>query len=153
MKTRTIEITVGLFIVLGVLALGFLAVQVSGLSMADSRKETYRLYAPFNNVAGLAVRAKVSFAGVTVGRVTAITIDPATYRATVEMAIDKKVNYLTTDSSAAIQTAGVLGEKYISLNTGSDPELLGDGDVIEDTQSALILEELIGKLVSSFINK
>jgi|KBSSwiStaDraftv2_1062776.scaffolds.fasta_scaffold22999_5 phospholipid/cholesterol/gamma-HCH transport system substrate-binding protein len=153
MRMPTIEISVGAFMLAGMLALGFLAVQVSGLSIHDSNRDTYKLYAHFTNASGLAVRAKVSVAGVVVGRVTAIKLDPKDTRAKVEMAIQKEVNFLTTDSIASIQTAGILGEKYISISVGGDPEMLADGQEITDTQSALVLEDLIGKVLTSIGSK
>ena len=153
MRLRTIEISVGAFVLAGILALGFLAIQVSGLSIRDNNRDTYKLYAHFNNASGLASRAKVTVAGVVIGRVTSISLDPKDTRAKVEMAIDKKVNFLTSDSIAAIQTAGILGEKYISLSIGGEPDLLKDGDEIADTQSALVLEDLIGKFLTSVGNK
>jgi phospholipid/cholesterol/gamma-HCH transport system substrate-binding protein len=153
MRLRTIEISVGAFVLAGILALGFLAIQVSGLSIHDNHRDTYKLYAHFNNASGLAARAKVTVAGVVIGRVTNIALDPKDTRAKVEMAIDKKVNFLTSDSIAAIQTAGILGEKYISLSIGGEPDVLKDGDEIADTQSALVLEDLIGKFLTSVGNK
>ena len=153
MRIRTIEISVGAFMLAGILALCFLAIQVSGLSIHDSNQDTYTLYAHFSNASGLAVRAKVTVAGVVIGRVTGITLDPKDNRAKVEMAMQKEVNYLTLDSIASIQTAGILGEKYISISVGGDPEVLEDGDEIVDTQSALVLEDLIGKVLTSIGSK
>lgn len=153
MRMRTIEISVGAFMLAGILALGFLAIQVSGLSIRDSNRDTYRVYAHFTNASGLAVRAKVSIAGVVIGRVTAITLDPADTRAKVEMAIQRNVDFITSDSIASIQTAGILGEKYISISIGGDPEVLQDGGEIADTQSALVLEDLIGKVLTSIGSK
>ncbi|HEY3699365.1 MAG TPA: outer membrane lipid asymmetry maintenance protein MlaD [Spongiibacteraceae bacterium] len=153
MRMRTIEISVGAFMLAGLLALGFLAIQVSGLSIHDSNRDTYKLYAHFTNASGLAARAKISVAGVVIGRVTAITLDPKDTRAKVEMAIQKNVNFLTNDSIASIQTAGILGEKYISISVGGDPEVLKEGDEITDTQSALVLEDLIGKVLTSIGSK
>ena len=153
MRMRTIEISVGAFMLAGILALGFLAMQVSGLSIHDSNRDTYRVYAHFTNASGLAVRAKVAIAGVVIGRVTAITLDPKDTRAKVEMAIQSNVNFVTTDSIASIQTAGILGEKYISISIGGDPEVLSDGDEIADTQSALVLEDLISKVLTSIGSK
>lgn len=137
----------------GILAVAFLAIQVSGINLKDNNRETYKLTAHFNNVSGLAVRAKISVAGVVIGRVTSISLDPVDSRALVEMAIDKKVDYLTIDSIAAIQTAGILGEKYISIAPGGDADVLKDGDEIMDTQSSLVLEDLIGKFLTSAANK
>ena len=153
MRMRTIEISVGAFMLAGILALGFLAVQVSGLSIHDSDRDTYKLYAHFTNASGLTVRAKVAIAGVVIGRVTAITLDPKDTRAIVEMAIQKNVNFITSDSIASIQTAGILGEKYVSLSIGGDPEVLKNGEEIADTQSALVLEDLIGKVLTSIGSK
>jgi phospholipid/cholesterol/gamma-HCH transport system substrate-binding protein len=152
---RTIEISVGVFMLAGILALAFLAIQVSGLSVRDNNHETYRIYAHFTNASGLTARAKVSVAGVVIGRITAITLDPKDARAKVEMAIDKKVDFLTTDSIAAIQTAGILGEKYISISIGGNPEVFKDGDEFEEgsTQSALVLEDLIGKVLTNLGSK
>ena len=149
MRLRTVEISVGAFMLVGILALAFLAVQVSGLNLKENRRETYKLSAHFNNASGLAVRAKVTVAGVVVGRVTSIALDPKDTRALVEMAIEKNVDFLTSDSIAAIQTAGILGEKYISIASGGDSEMLKGGDEIQDTQSALVLEDLIGKFLTS----
>lgn len=153
MQSRNIEITVGAFILLGIVALSFLVIQVSGLSFADARRDTYRLSAQFNTVAGLAPRAKVMVAGVAVGHVTAIHIDPVTVRAVVDMAIDSEVDYLTTDSIASIKTAGVLGEQYVSIAVGGAEDILQPGDTIRDTQSAMVLEDLIGKFVTNFGDK
>jgi phospholipid/cholesterol/gamma-HCH transport system substrate-binding protein len=149
MRQRYIEISVGAFMLLGIFALSFLAIQVSGLSLGAAHRDTYRLSARFNNVAGLTARAQVMVAGVSVGHVTAIHIDPLTVRAVVDMAIDENVDYLTTDSIASIKTAGVLGEQYVSIAVGGAPDILGDGDTIRDTQSAMVLEDLIGKFMSS----
>jgi phospholipid/cholesterol/gamma-HCH transport system substrate-binding protein len=153
MRIRTIEISVGAFILAGILALCFLAIQVSGLSIHDSNRDTYKLYAHFSNASGLAERAKVTVAGVVIGRVTSISLDPKDNRAKVEMSIQKDVNYLTLDSIASIQTAGILGEKYIAISVGGDPDVLKAGDEIVDTQSALVLEDLIGKVLTSIGGK
>ena len=102
---------------------------------------------------GFAPRAKVMVAGVAVGHVTAIHIDPVTVRAVVDMAIDSEVDYLTTDSIASIKTAGVLGEQYVSIAVGGAEDILQPGDTIRDTQSAMVLEDLIGKFVTNFGDK
>ena len=149
MYSRKIEILVGVFILIGIAALSFLALQVSGLSVKSVNSDTYKISARFNNVAGLTSRAKVTIAGVTVGQVTAIKLDPVSVRALVEMSINKNVDYLTTDSIAAIKTAGVLGEQYISISVGGEPDVLGDGDMITDTQSSMVLEDLIGKFMTN----
>lgn len=153
MRMRNIEISVGAFMLAGILALAFLALQVSGFNFRESRSETYKLYAHFSNASGLAERAKITIAGVVVGRVTSISLDPVDTRAKVEMAIQKDVNYLSRDSIASIQTAGILGEKYIAISVGGDPEALTEGGEIVDTQSALVLEELIGKVLTNLGGK
>lgn len=153
MASRYIETTVGAFLVIGIAALAFLAIQVSGLSLSSATRDTYMLSAQFNNVAGLTARAKVMVAGVAVGKVTAIHIDPISVRAVVDMAIDQKVDYLTEDSIASIKTAGVLGEQYVSIAVGGAPEILQAGGYIVDTQSALVLEDLIGEFVTNIGDK
>jgi len=153
MQSRNIEITVGAFILLGIVALSFLVIQVSGLGFTEAGRDTYPLSAQFNTVAGLTPRAKVMVAGVAIGHVTDIHIDPVSVRAVVDMAIDRDVDYLTTDSIASIKTAGVLGEQYVSISVGGAEDLLKPGDTIRDTQSAMILEDLIGKFVTSFGDK
>lgn len=148
MRRRYLELGVGMFIVAGIVALFMLALQVSGIRQ-EQNGETYLITARFDSVAGLQERAKVTTAGVLIGRVTNIALDPSDYRAVVSMAIKKDVDYLSTDTIAAIQTAGVLGEKYIALSIGADEETLSEGDEITDTASAVVLEELIGKVMSA----
>ncbi|MGH8491803.1 MAG: outer membrane lipid asymmetry maintenance protein MlaD [Moraxellaceae bacterium] len=152
MRTRTLEMAVGLFLVAGFVALFFLAIKVSGLSDETSRP-SYRLYTSFQNAGGLTVRAKVTMAGVAIGRVSSITLDPKTLKAKVALDIYKDVNSIDNDSVASILTAGLLGEKYIGVVPGAGDEILKDGDEIEQTQSALVLEDLIGKFLSSMANK
>ncbi len=147
-STRTVEISVGLFMVAAVLALTALAFKVSGLSL-DGSRPIYRLVAKFDNVADLRARAKVSISGVVVGRVASVGLDPVSLRATVDMDIYEDVGLFPEDSIAVIQTAGLLGDKFIGISIGGALEELEDGGVIEDTQSALVLEDLIGKFVSS----
>ncbi|UAW97825.1 outer membrane lipid asymmetry maintenance protein MlaD [Halopseudomonas nanhaiensis] len=151
MRTRSLELTVGLFILAGVLALVVLALRVSGLTSVTSG-DTYKVYAHFDNVAGLTPRAKVTMAGVTIGQVTDITFDKNRYTGFVEMAIDANVNTLPADSAASIVTAGLLGEKYVGISVGGEDELLADGDEILDTQSALVLEELIGRFLLNTVS-
>ena len=152
MQNRTLEIGVGLFLLAGILALLLLALRVSGLSPTASN-DTYKLYAYFDNIAGLTVRAKVSMAGVTIGKVTAIDLDHDHFTGRVTMQIDKRVNNLTTDSTASILTAGLLGEKYVGLSVGGEDTLLKDGGTIHDTQSSLVLEDLIGKFLLNTVSK
>ena len=152
MQNRTMEIGVGLFLLAGILALLLLALRVSGLSPTAST-DTYKLYANFDNIAGLTVRAKVTMAGVTIGKVTAIDLDRDNYMARVTLQLEKAVDNLPTDSTASILTAGLLGEKYIGLSVGGEDTLLKDGDTIHDTQSSLVLEDLIGKFLLNTVSK
>ena len=146
MRTRLMELSVGIFMLLGIVALVLMALRVSGISTTDTG-DKYMVKAYFENLGGLTERAKVSMSGVTIGRVTKVYLDAEDYVAVVEMEISKSMSTLTTDTSAAILTAGLLGEKYIGLTVGADDEYLEEGGVIEDTQSALVLEELIGQFL------
>ncbi|MBD9416814.1 outer membrane lipid asymmetry maintenance protein MlaD [Pseudomonas sp. PDM16] len=152
MQSRSLEIGVGLFLLAGLLALLLLALRVSGLS-AGNAGDTYKLYANFDNIAGLTTRAKVTMAGVTIGKVTAIDLDRDSYTGRVTMEIEKRVDNLPMDSTASILTAGLLGEKYIGLSVGGEEDLLKDGSTIHDTQSSLVLEDLIGKFLMNSVNK
>lgn len=152
MQNRTLEVGVGLFLLAGILALLLLALRVSGLAATPSA-DTYKLYAYFDNIAGLTVRAKVTMAGVTIGKVTAIDLDRDNFTGRVTMLVDKKVNNLPLDSTASILTAGLLGEKYIGISVGGDDKLLADGGTIHDTQSSLVLEDLIGKFLLNSVGK
>ncbi|MFJ4142139.1 outer membrane lipid asymmetry maintenance protein MlaD [Pseudomonas sp. NPDC089734] len=152
MQNRAIETGVGLFLLAGILALLLLALRVSGLS-ASATNDSYKLYAYFDNIAGLTVRAKVSMAGVPIGRVTAIDLDRDTFTGRVTLEIQKKVDNLPSDSTASILTAGLLGEKYIGISVGGDETLLKDGSTIHDTQSSLVLEDLIGKFLLNTVSK
>ena len=151
MRSRTLEITVGLFLLAGVLALVLLALRVSGLSF-HGHTDTYRVYAYFDNTSGLTTRAKVTMAGVTVGKVAAIELDHEGFSSKVSLDLDSKVNNLPLDTTASILTAGLLGEKYISLSVGGEDDVLEDQSVITDTQSSLVLEELIGKFLLNSVN-
>jgi len=146
MRMRVLEISVGAFILAGVLALVGLALNVSGLSVS-SNTDTYTVYARFENIGGLTPRAKVTMSGVAIGKVTSIDLDTEQLVARVAMEINGDVDFLSIDSSASILTAGLLGEQYIGVTVGAEEENLQDGDYIEDTQSALVLEELIGKFL------
>ena len=146
MRGRTLELAVGGFMLIGLLAIIFLALRVSGLSM-NSSEESYRVVAKFENIGGLTVRAKVTMAGVTIGRVSNIYLDKEDFVGVVEMDIYKQFNNLSSDTSASILTAGVLGEKYIGLIQGAELDNLADGSEIYDTQSALVLEDLIAKFL------
>ena len=152
MQNRTMEIGVGLFLLAGILALLLLALRVSGLSPTAST-DTYKLYAYFDNIAGLTVRAKVTMAGVTIGKVTAVDLDRDNYTARVTLQLEKSVDNLPTDSTASILTAGLLGEKYIGISVGGEDTVLKDGGTIHDTQSSLVLEDLIGKFLMNTVSK
>lgn len=152
MRMRTLELGVGSFMLAGLVALAVLVVNISGLSLSGA-KQSYTLYALFENAGGLTVRSKVSMSGVVIGEVASISIDKKLLKARVEMSIHNDADYLSYDTSAAILTAGLLGEKYIGVTVGADQEMLVDGDTIEDTQSSLVLEELIGKFLFNKVSE
>lgn len=146
MKTRTTELAVGVFVLVAAAALFFLAMRVSGLTQSTSAN-TYTITASFDNISGLTSRAKVTMSGVSIGRVTKISLDPVRLNAVVEMQINSDVDEISTDSAASILTAGLLGEKYIGIVPGADETYLKNGDEITLTQSSLVLEDLIGKFL------
>ncbi|ADC63745.1 outer membrane lipid asymmetry maintenance protein MlaD [Allochromatium vinosum] len=145
-KRRNVELTVGTFVALGLVALFFLAMQVSNLSL-NTAGEGYLVQARFANVGSLKVRAPVTMAGVRIGRVESVRFDKQTYEAVVSMRIDAAVDSIPDDTFASIFTAGLLGEQYIGLEPGGSPEPLRDGDEIVNTQSALVLEQMIGQFL------
>lgn len=148
MKTRTVEIWVGFFVVLGIAALLMLALQVSGLGSFYQRDDGYTVSAVFQNIGGLKVRSKVTVGGVKIGRVTAINLkqnEYKEYQPIVDMTINSSVKNLPKDSIAKILTAGLLGDNYIGIELGRDETFLENGDVITLTSQALLLEELISK--------
>jgi phospholipid/cholesterol/gamma-HCH transport system substrate-binding protein len=142
---RSIETLVGLFVLLGMAGLVFLALKAANLA-SFSGGDTYAVLAKFDNIGGLKVRAPVRSAGVTVGRVASITLDSKTYQGVVRLEVDTKVQF-PKDSSARILTAGLLGDQYIGLEPGADEKNLAAGDVITQTQSAVVLESLIGQFL------
>lgn len=146
MSTRSIEVAVGGFVAIGLALLAWLAITVSGLDFSPAQDE-YKVQARFSNIAGLKPRAKVTSAGVSVGRVESIELDPVDGKAIVTMAIRGEFDQFPLDTSASILTAGLLGEKYIGLRLGAEFDNLIDGDEIEDTQSSLVLEDLIGRFL------
>jgi len=146
MFTRMTEIAVGLFVAAGLVALAMLAMKVSNLG-AFSDTEGYVVKARFENIGGLKVRSPVRLGGVRVGRVNAINYDQDRYEAVVEMTVGSGFDRLPIDSSASIFTSGLLGEQYIGLEPGAEEEYLKAGDVIELTQSAIVIEQLIGKFL------
>ena len=142
-KAKNIEIMVGLFVAAGFAALFMLAMKVSNLS-AFSENDTYTVQAQFDNIGGLKVRSPVRIGGVRIGRVSSIRYDDNKLEAVVHMIISNKHNKLPEDTRANIYTAGLLGEQYIGLEPGGSTEFLKNGDRIVETQSALVLERLIG---------
>jgi phospholipid/cholesterol/gamma-HCH transport system substrate-binding protein len=146
MRNRTMELWVGIFILLGAVALFVLAFKVSGLT-ESIRGNSYALTAVFDNIGGLKIRAPVKIAGVRIGEVSNITLDPANYRALVEMSFNRDGVKLPTDTSANIYTAGLLGANYVELSPGFDQTYLKDGEQITTTHPALILENLIGQFL------
>ncbi len=148
MQSRTVEIMVGTFVALGLAALFMLAMKVSNLTVI-STGEGYPLHAKFQDIGGLKIRAPVTVAGVAIGRVTKIGLDPTTYEAVVTMTIDGRNLRLPQDTSASIYTTGLLGENYIALEPGGDETVLKPGGQITLTQSALVLERMIGQFLSS----
>jgi phospholipid/cholesterol/gamma-HCH transport system substrate-binding protein len=143
---RTLEISVGAFMAAGLVALFFMAMQVSNLSSL-SNDNGYRVNLHFDNIGGLKVKAPVKMAGVLVGRVSGIDLDSNSYDAKVTLNISQKYNKIPEDTLAKIYTAGLLGEQYIGLEAGGSGEYLGEGSEISMTQSALVLEEVIGQFL------
>ena len=146
MTSKGVEIGVGLFVALGLAALLMLAMKVSNLS-ESSVNDGYELTARFDNIGGLKVRSPVTMAGVRIGRVSEIGFDSQTYEAVVNLTIDSKYDQLPDDTSASIFTAGLLGEQYIGLEAGGSLQFLGDKDEIKLTQSAVVLEQIIGQFL------
>ncbi len=145
-QTRTVEIGTGLFALLGLGALFFLTTQTTGGDDFDA-EEIYTVEARFENVGSLRPRAPVAMSGVTIGRVTSITFDPVSLEAVVEFVIDSTYSQIPEDSDATILTAGILGSQYIGLQAGGSDIYLEDGSEIMFTQSAIVLENLIGKFL------
>lgn len=151
MQTKKSEIWVGVFLLLALCAALFLCLRVADLKSLGS-EPTWRLYAIFDNVGGLKVGSPVKIGGVVIGRVTDIELDNKTYSPRVSMDIDKKYDQLPDTSSLAVRTSGLLGEQYLALNVGfDDPDMgtsmLKDGSTIQDTKSAMVLEDLIGQFL------
>jgi phospholipid/cholesterol/gamma-HCH transport system substrate-binding protein len=139
------DVWVGLFVLLGGAALLFLALQAGNL-LSLSFEDTYRVQARFDNIGGLKPRSAVRSAGVVVGRVESITFDDQTYQASVTLSLERRFAF-PKDSSAKILTAGLLGEQYIGLEPGAEEQNLAAGDVITQTQSAVVLENLISQFL------
>ena len=145
MNKTVLDLWVGLFVIAGVAALLFLALKVGSMS-AVKASNSYEIIARFDNIGGLKPRAPVKSAGVVVGRVADIGFDNETFEAAVTLRLDKRYAF-PKDTSAAIMTSGLLGEQYIGLEAGGDEQMLKDQDRITLTQSAVVLENLIGHFI------
>ena len=145
MNRSTIDLWVGIFVAIGLGALLFLALKVGNLA-SFSTAETYRVEARFSNIGGLKVRAPVKSAGVVVGRVAEIKFDNEAFEAVATLTIDAAYKF-PRDTSAKILTSGLLGEQYIGLEAGGNPQMLKDGDRMRLTQSAVVLENLISQFL------
>ncbi len=151
LKRSTIDLWVGIFVAIGIASIAFLSLKVANLT-PQSADKTYEIYADFDNIGGLKVKAPVKSSGVLVGRVSAIALDTKRFVAHVTLTMDGQFEF-SRDTSAEILTSGLLGEQYIGLTQGGDPENLKKGDTITLTSSALVLEQLIGKFMTSFAEK
>ncbi len=152
MQSRSVQIWVGLFVIAGMAALLMLAMKVSNIR-AFSSEEGYEISARFENIGGLKVRSPVTMAGVVLGRVSKISFDSEIYEAVVTMSMDPHYDRLPEDTSASIFTSGLLGEQYIALEAGGAEKYLRNGDRIQLTQSAMVLEQLIGQFLVSQADK
>lgn len=146
LNRKSLEVWVGLFVAAGILALAMLAFKVGNLTSSDVM-DGYRVKARFDNVGGLKTKAAVTMAGVRIGRVSAIGFDSNKYQAEVTMDIDGRYKNIPKDSSASILTSGLLGDQYIGIEPGGDVAYLTNGDVFLRTQSALLLEKLVGQVI------
>jgi phospholipid/cholesterol/gamma-HCH transport system substrate-binding protein len=147
MERTTLDLWVGMFVVAGIAALVMLAMKVGNLGSYNV-SETYQVHAYFSNIGGLKPKASIRSAGVLVGRVTSISLNTERYEADVVMNVDKRYPF-PQDTFANILTSGLLGEQYIGLVPGGDSEMLKNGDLLKQTQSAMVLEDLIGKFMYS----
>lgn len=148
MRTRSAEFSVGIFTILTIIAFFFLALRVSGL-LNEVHKSGYTITAHFQNIGGLTSRAKVTLSGVVIGRVINISIDPKRLDAVVTMQINDSMKEIPTDSTASILTEGLIGGQYIGISLGADDTMLKNGSEVDQTQSALVLEDLISKFLFS----
>jgi phospholipid/cholesterol/gamma-HCH transport system substrate-binding protein len=144
---KKIETLVGVFVLLGMLGLVFLALQAANLGNVGGG-DTYPVLARFDNIGGLKPRAAVRTAGVVVGRVKSISLDPKTYQGVVTLDIERGYQF-PKDTSAKILTAGLLGDQYIGLEPGGDDKNIAPGETLAQTQSAVVLENLIGQFLTS----
>ena len=148
MSSRRIEIMVGLFVAAAVAAFFMLALKVSNMS-SYGNGDSYELIARFDNIGGLKVRSPVSAGGVRIGRVSDIQYNSETYEAVVRMSIDAQYDKFPLDTAASVLTSGLLGEQFIGLEPGAEEDFLKNGDSIDLTQSALVLEQIVGQFLYS----
>jgi phospholipid/cholesterol/gamma-HCH transport system substrate-binding protein len=147
MERTTLDLWVGIFVVGGIAALVMLAMKVGNLGTYNV-SDAYQVHAYFSNIGGLKPKASIKSSGVLVGRVTDISLDMERYEARVTMSLDKRYQF-PKDTAAKILTSGLLGEQYIGFDVGGDEAMLKDGDEVKMTQSAVVLEDLIGKFIYS----
>lgn len=145
MNKKSIEVLVGVFVLLGIAGLVFLALKAANLGSFGGG-DTYALTAYFDNIGGLKPRAPVRSAGVTVGRVASISLDPKKYQGAVRLEIERGVQF-PSDSSARILTSGLLGDQYVGIEPGAEEKSFAPGDTIRQTQSAVVLESLISQFL------
>ncbi|MDL2058720.1 outer membrane lipid asymmetry maintenance protein MlaD [Mesosutterella sp. AGMB02718] len=151
-QSRKTDLLVGVFVLLGIAALLFLALKAGNMLSLNFGQKTYEVTAVFDNAGGLKPRASVSSAGVNVGRVKSISLDPQTFQAVVKLDIYSNYKF-PSDTSAKILTAGLLGEKYIGLEAGSEESNLKNNDRIQQTQSSIVLENLISQFLFNTAEK
>jgi phospholipid/cholesterol/gamma-HCH transport system substrate-binding protein len=151
-QSRAIELSAGMFVLLGFAALWFLVTQITNRE-ADVGADSYELIAKYENIGSLKVGAPVSMAGVTVGRVDAISFDQNIYKAVVKVRISPQYNRVPEDSDASIMTAGLLGGQYIGITAGGSDVYMKNGDQFTLVQDAFVLEKLINQLAATFLSK
>jgi phospholipid/cholesterol/gamma-HCH transport system substrate-binding protein len=148
MRQKNLELAVGAFVALGLAAFLLLALKVSDIASIGEDKG-YQVTARFENIGGLKIRAPVTLGGVRIGRVVGIDLDPKSFEAVVALSIEPRYDHLPTDSSASILTSGLLGEQYVGLEPGGMDSYLKNGSTLKLTQSALVLEKLIGRMFTN----
>ena len=147
MDSKKYDFWVGAFVIVGVVALGILALKAGNLASINVGEKTYRISFRFDNIGGIKPHASIKSAGVIVGRIAEIKFDDKTYQATILADMDGRYKF-PKDSSAKILTSGLLGEQFIGLEAGAEADFLTQGDRVKQTQSAIVLEDLIGKMVA-----
>lgn len=152
MKRMWLDFTVGLFVIVGVVAFAFLAFRVGSLGGAGVSDGVYRVQADFENLGSVRVGTPVKSAGIVIGEVTTINLNPKNFRGEVVLSIQKRFPF-PSDSEVAVMTAGLLGEQYLAVQAGVDSENWADGDKVAYTQSAIVLEKLIGQVMLSMTGK